>query len=163
MSQDREKTNLNTHDPKLPFLWPRTHAKSLQLCPTLCDPMDCSLPGSSVHDIFQARILEWVDISFLSPLPSTPHPHPGDLSDPGIKTASLISLPGKHLFWPTHTWITLLLEACKSKFKIDYIYKMLKEKADSRLAKTISCTRLLFCFTVRRNHWCVKYDSVLSK
>ena len=31
-----------------------------QLCPTLCDPMDCSLPGSSVHGILQARILEWV-------------------------------------------------------------------------------------------------------
>ena len=36
----------------------------VQLCPTLCDPMDCSLPGSSVHGIFQARILEWVAISF---------------------------------------------------------------------------------------------------
>ena len=35
-----------------------------QLCPTLCDPMDCSLPGSSVHGIFQARILEWVAIAF---------------------------------------------------------------------------------------------------
>ena len=34
-------------------------AKSLQLCPTLCDPIDCSLPGSSVHGIFQARVLEW--------------------------------------------------------------------------------------------------------
>ena len=35
-----------------------------QLCPTLCNPMDCSLPGSSVHGIFQARVLEWVAISF---------------------------------------------------------------------------------------------------
>ena len=35
-----------------------------QSCPTLCDPLDCSLPGSSVHGIFQARILEWVAISF---------------------------------------------------------------------------------------------------
>ena len=35
-----------------------------QLCPTLCDPMDCSLPGSSVHGILQARVLEWVAISF---------------------------------------------------------------------------------------------------
>ena len=34
-----------------------------QLCPTHCDPMDCSPPGSSVHAIFQARILEWVAIS----------------------------------------------------------------------------------------------------
>ena len=35
-----------------------------QLCPTLCDPVDCSLPGFSVHEIFQARILEWVAISY---------------------------------------------------------------------------------------------------
>ena len=35
-----------------------------QSCPTLCDPMDCSLPGSFVHGIFQARVLEWVAISF---------------------------------------------------------------------------------------------------
>ena len=35
-----------------------------QSCPTLCDPMDYSLPGSSIHGIFQARVLEWVAISF---------------------------------------------------------------------------------------------------
>ena len=34
-------------------------AKSLQLCPTLCDPIDGSPPGSSIHGIFQARVLEW--------------------------------------------------------------------------------------------------------
>ena len=39
-------------------------SKVSQLCPTLCYPMDCSLPGSSVHGIFQARVLEWVAISF---------------------------------------------------------------------------------------------------
>ena len=39
-------------------------AKSLQSCPTLSDPMDCSLPGSSVHVIFQARVLEWGAIAF---------------------------------------------------------------------------------------------------
>ena len=48
---------------------PTTHkkdhaAKLLQLCPTLCDPMDCSSPGSSVHRIFQARVLEWGAIAF---------------------------------------------------------------------------------------------------
>ena len=37
-----------------------------QSCLTLCDPMDCSLLGSSVHGILQARILEWVAISFSS-------------------------------------------------------------------------------------------------
>ena len=35
-----------------------------QSCPTLCDPKDCSLPGSSVHRIFQARVLEWGAIAF---------------------------------------------------------------------------------------------------
>ena len=35
-----------------------------QSCPTLSDPIDCSLPGSSVHGIFQARVLEWVAIAF---------------------------------------------------------------------------------------------------
>ena len=35
-----------------------------QSCPTLCDPMDCSLPGSSVHGILQARMLEWVAMPF---------------------------------------------------------------------------------------------------
>ena len=39
-------------------------AKSLQSCLTLCDPMDCSLPGSSVDGIFQARALEWGAVAF---------------------------------------------------------------------------------------------------
>ena len=39
-------------------------AKSLQSCPTLSDPMDCSPPGSSVHGVFQARVLEWGAIAF---------------------------------------------------------------------------------------------------
>ena len=55
-------------------------AKLLQLCPTLCDPMDYSLPGSSVHGILQARIL--------SGLPRLP---PGNLPNPEIKTVSVMS------------------------------------------------------------------------
>ena len=50
------------------------HAKLLQSCPALCDPMGCSPPGSSVRGILQARILEWVAM-----------PPPGDLPDPGIE------------------------------------------------------------------------------
>ena len=41
-----------------------TAAKSLQSCPTLCDPIDSSLPGSPVPGILQARTLEWLAISF---------------------------------------------------------------------------------------------------
>ena len=51
-----------------------------QSCLSLCNHMDCTLPGSSYHGIFQARILEWVAI-----------PSPGDLLDPGIKPVSLAS------------------------------------------------------------------------
>ena len=56
------------------------HAESLQSCPTLCDPMDCSSPGSSVYGILQARILEWAAI-----------PPPGDLPNPVTEPASLRS------------------------------------------------------------------------
>ena len=41
-----------------------------QLCPTLCNPMDCSPPGSSIHGIFQTRVLEWIAISFSRDLPN---------------------------------------------------------------------------------------------
>ena len=45
--------------------WKRkSESEVAQSCPTLCDPMDCSLPGSSVHGIFQARVLEWGAIAF---------------------------------------------------------------------------------------------------
>ena len=43
---------------------PPSESEVAQLCPTRCSPMDCSLPGSSIHGIFQARVLEWVAISF---------------------------------------------------------------------------------------------------
>ena len=52
----------------------------LQLCLTLCNPMDCGPPGSSVHGILQARTLEWAAM-----------PASGGLPDPGIEPSSLIS------------------------------------------------------------------------
>ena len=42
----------------------RKESEVTQSCLTLCDPTDCSLPGSSIHGIFQARVLEWVAIPF---------------------------------------------------------------------------------------------------
>ena len=44
--------------------WKKGKVLVAQLCPTLCDPMDCSLPGSSIHGILQARTLEWVAVPF---------------------------------------------------------------------------------------------------
>ena len=46
----------------------KSESEVTQSCPTLSDPMDCSLPGSSVHGIFQARVLEWVAIAFSNSL-----------------------------------------------------------------------------------------------
>ena len=46
----------------IPWKWKESEVA--QSCPTLCDPLDCSPPGSSVHGILQARILEWAAISF---------------------------------------------------------------------------------------------------
>ena len=42
----------------------KSESEVSQLCPTHSDPMDLSLPGSSVHEIFEARVLEWVAIAF---------------------------------------------------------------------------------------------------
>ena len=72
-------------------------AKSLQLCPTLCDALDHSLLGSSVHGILQARILEWVAMSSSR--------DPGDLPDPEIEPTSLMSpaLAGR-FFTTSATW-----------------------------------------------------------
>ena len=49
----------------------KSESEVTQSCPTLCDPMDCSLPVSSVDGIFQARVLEWVAISFSTRQPSS--------------------------------------------------------------------------------------------
>ena len=46
----------------------KSESEVAQSCPTLRDPMDCSLPGSSVHGIFQERVLEWVAIAFFARL-----------------------------------------------------------------------------------------------
>ena len=73
------------------------HAKSAQSCPTLCVPIDCSLPGSSVHGILQAKMLEWV--AFLPP---------EDLLNPRIKPKSSTSptLAGG-FFTTSTTWEAL--------------------------------------------------------
>ena len=42
----------------------KSESEAAQPCPTLSDPMDCSLPGSSIHGVFQARVLEWGAFAF---------------------------------------------------------------------------------------------------
>ena len=57
---------------------PESESEVSQSCPTLCESVDSSPPGSFIHGILQARILEWL-----------PFPSPGDLPDPGIEPRSL--------------------------------------------------------------------------
>ena len=70
-------------------------SEAAQSCLTLCDPMDCSLPASSIHRIFQARVLEWVVISF-----SRGSPQPRDQTQ-------VSCLPGRHFtIWTTReAWV----------------------------------------------------------
>ena len=65
-------THTHTHTHTLEYC-----AQSLQVCPAVCDPMDYSPPGSSVHEILKARIVEWVAM-----------PSSRDLPDPGIEFES---------------------------------------------------------------------------
>ena len=72
-----------------------------QLCPILCDPMDCSLPGSSVQGVFQARILEWVAISF-----SRGSSRPRDPTQ-----VACVSCIGRQILYHSATWDTEIAHA----------------------------------------------------
>ena len=97
------------------------HAKLLRSCVTLCDPVDCSLSGSSVHGILQARILDWVAMPSFS-----------DLPDLGIEPVSLLSPPSASRFfttsssWETHPIFRRLL------IKVKLLSKYLSEGTDDK-------------------------------
>ena len=81
-----------------------------QLCPTLCDPMDCSPPGSSVHGIVQARILKWVAI-FLGlqymDFWRTKTFSPQHLGTPFSLVSSLAGGRGSGVMIPVASWLLL--------------------------------------------------------
>ena len=100
MEQDRRFRNKSMH------LWVPYFLQSevAQSCLTLCDPMDCGLQGSSIHGILQARILEWVAISF-----SRGSSQPGS---PALEADTLMSEPpgkprSKPLFWLSALYLNL--------------------------------------------------------
>ena len=68
-----QNSKINQRNPS----YSESESEVAQSCPTLCNPMDCSLSGSSVHGIFQAIVLEWIAIS-----------SPGELPHPGIQPRS---------------------------------------------------------------------------
>ena len=96
-------------------------AKSLWSCPTLCDPMDCSLPGSSVHGILQARILECVAMPFSR-----------GSSQPGIELMSVTSPALANRFFTASTTLevrkrvqgSLICLPPKATFSLHFIHKL---------------------------------------
>ena len=89
----------------------KSESEVAQLCPTLSDPMDCSLPGSSVHGIFQAGVLEWGAIAF---------------------SASKMYCVSKFFFPPMLTALTtIILSKGKDKEKIIRERRLIKYKRPS--------------------------------
>ena len=114
-------------------------AKSLQSCPTLSDPMDSSLPGSSVHGSFQARLLEWVAIAFSMWVLIT---------QPGIE-AHPLALGA----WSLSQWATREVPV-SCYFKINSIYLALAVRGllAARVFLYLWRARLLFSCTVWASH-----------
>ena len=77
--------------PKTKFFNACLPPRSLQSCPALCNPMDSSLPGFSVHGILRARIPEWL-----------PFPPPGDLPNPGTEPTAVKSPAGRQVLYHQH-------------------------------------------------------------
>ena len=106
----------------------RTHACA-QLCPTLCDPMDSSHPGSSVHGISQAE--HWCGLPF---------PTPGDIPNPGIELVSLVSpaLQVDSLPW-SHQGSPIMLEGESRKSSSGLFWKMSRTCREEGRGKVMLC------------------------
>jgi len=75
-----------------------------QSCPTLSDPMDCSLPGSSIHEIFQARVLEWGAIAFSMSISSEVE----NVHSLGLSNSSHSICPGEwSSIWGVHILVVI--------------------------------------------------------
>ena len=94
--------------------------KVAHLCLTLCDPLDCSPPGSSVHEVFQARVLEWAAISFSrgSPNPGT---EPASPMSPALQADSLPSEPSGKPFTMYTNDVYNLIHIIINQMMIDLI------------------------------------------
>ena len=116
-----------------------------QSCLTLCNPMECGTPGSSVHGIFQARILDWVVISYS-----------GDLPDQGVKPTSLTSPtlgggflttmpPGKLQIYPQLFTNTLCnpMDYSKPGFPVHHLLPKLTQTPVHRAGDAIQLSHLL--------------------
>ena len=121
-----------------PIIWPLLKwSEVAQSCLTLCNPMDCSLPGSSVHGIFQARILEWAAISFSR-----------GTSQPRDRTR-VSSIVGRHFT----VWATL-----NGKIHVNFVgfFGFYKNP------KSIFVVQLLSCVWLFVTPWTIAHQALLS-
>ena len=110
------------HPAYLTYMQSETETEVAQLCPTLCNPMYCSLPHSSIRGIFQARILEWVAISF-----SRGSSQPKDQTQ-------VSCIVGRHFtIWATREASYMQSTSCK-------MLGWIKHELESRLPGEISIT-----------------------
>ena len=135
------------------------HAKLLQSCPTLCDSMDCSPPGSSVHEILQARILEWVAMPFSRgsspPRDQTQSPalqadslsseQPGKRPPPKVPNDPAIPLLGIY-----HEKITIQKDICTSMFTAA-LFTIARKWKQPRCLSTDEWIKKLWYFTHTHN------------
>ena len=105
-----------------------------QLCPTLCGPMDCSPPGSSVHGIFQARILAWAAVSS-----SRASSQPRDWS-----LISCVSCIGRRILGHCTTWGAPLVLMCKLYFLSFYVVFLLSHFVSLPSEQTIMVYTYVF-------------------
>ena len=90
----------------------KSESEVAQSCPTLSDPMDCSLPGSSIHGIFQARVLEWGAIIEIYFFIQKINIISGDCTVPKhfSNSVKIFNLPSSKEIFPKPLWITLWRE-----------------------------------------------------
>ena len=100
------------------------HSKSLQSWPTLCDPMDCSPPDSSVLGILQVRILEWIAISFSRRLSQPRERTCVSCSSCTAGSFFTIELPGSltHTHTHIHTHVCVCVCVCICIYVCVYVY-----------------------------------------
>ena len=129
-----KNTEVGCHFP-LQCVKVKSQSEVTQSCPTLSDSMDCSLPGSSVRGIFQARVLEWGAIAFSSYLLETPNF--GTVSPPPLNSIGVGTSPGDS---------NLQLKCIRREFKVKP--KLDKQNSESRKIKMSE----LFCIQISINH-----------
>ena len=117
--------------------WACVFAELLQLCPTLCNPMDCSPPDSSVYGILQARILEWVAM-----------PSSRDIPDPGVEPTSLMPLTlGGRFFTTSRIWEASAAVLLLNLFGVSIIWLV------PHLSPTICLISSSFVINKQRTSW----------